>query len=171
VQNAEFSGFPLVVYDRLYSNGNGKITLQSYVTSFVVLPGIIQLGTMNRQISTIDYINSQHPDYKKQQEVELANLAAAMSSMTNMSISSVNVSNNKKQESIPIGEQPLSLTKKSESSSNLSEILNSNTNINISNNTTTTTIPQVPPGVQTSISQPVSFQLPTGIILPPNFNK
>lgn len=176
VKTAEFKCIPLIVYDRLYAGGNGKISLQSYVSSAVVLPGIRQIGTTNRQANTIDNIKQHNPDYVNQQLQELNELQGISSND--------NTKNVKNDNNAEIGEKPISL--KSDGNTNQSNDNNSSVNVqsspvvpvnnvptpnltNILNSNVSIQPPintQVPPGA-VNIPGMNMFQLPPGIQLPP----
>jgi hypothetical protein len=107
LQSSEFSGYPLICFDRLYSNGTGKITIQSYTSSFVVLPGELRaLGSVNRQRGTIQRIKESDPEAERKQEQDLDRL----NSLNETSSNSVTVSvHQDHRNDAPLTETPTSL--------------------------------------------------------------
>jgi hypothetical protein len=107
LKTAEFKGYPLIVFDRLYAGGNGKISLQSYVSSFVMLPGIRPMGTANRQVGTINNINTEHPDFVDAQKQEISDLERTMAGMSGLSLGSAsgNSGTAVKRDNTPLGEE------------------------------------------------------------------
>ena len=171
LENSEFSGFPLICFDRLFTTGNGKISVQAYLSSFVVLPGELRpLGTSNLQQRTINKIKETDPEAEIKQAQDLEKL----NSLTGAITTSVTTKTEKVEQS-PLTENPVNLeTKRPGAGIGLSDVLRSQAPANIQ--VTPSLVPQTAPTpvpVTVQVPQPILpapiMQLPPGFALPPNF--
>jgi hypothetical protein len=112
LKTAQFHGIPLISYDTLYSGGNGKISIQSHMSSCVITSKLETLGSNNRQMVTADEQSKIDPNMVEQQVESIKDLSELMKSMQSVSMGSATKSGPSGppvDNSAPLGENPVNL--------------------------------------------------------------
>lgn len=111
LRQAQYSGIPLIAFDKLYSGGNGKISIQYHMASIVIKEGPFPIGSNNRQKGTIEKIRETNPDLVAKQESNHKALLASMQELTGISVSSATSGAPTRKDDTPLSETPVSLEK------------------------------------------------------------